>query len=105
MEASVCREIIEQLLSIPNPTERDVNIAKTRVAAKYRLNRIPSNSEIICLLKPEEKTKLLGILKRKKVRTASGVTIIAAMTKPWPCPKEEPCAYCPGGPRFGVPQS
>jgi elongator complex protein 3 len=27
------------------------------------------------------------------------------MTKPWPCPKENPCAYCPGGPPYGVPQS
>jgi elongator complex protein 3 len=27
------------------------------------------------------------------------------MTKPSPCPQEEPCAYCPGGPTNGVPQS
>ncbi len=35
----------------------------------------------------------------------SGVTVIAVMTKPYPCPQPEPCAYCPGGPTFGVPQS
>jgi len=27
------------------------------------------------------------------------------MTKPHPCPQPEPCAYCPGGPTHGVPQS
>jgi elongator complex protein 3 len=27
------------------------------------------------------------------------------MTKPQPCPQDEPCAYCPGGPAQGVPQS
>jgi elongator complex protein 3 len=27
------------------------------------------------------------------------------MTKPTPCPKTEPCAYCPGGPSVGSPQS
>ena len=27
------------------------------------------------------------------------------MTKPYPCPQPEPCAYCPGGPSVGSPQS
>ena len=27
------------------------------------------------------------------------------MTKPHPCPQPEPCAYCPGGPTHGSPQS
>jgi elongator complex protein 3 len=27
------------------------------------------------------------------------------MTQPQPCPQSEPCAYCPGGPIQGVPQS
>ena len=27
------------------------------------------------------------------------------MTKPYPCPQPEPCAYCPGGPTTGSPQS
>jgi len=49
--------------------------------------------------------KLLPLLRRKAVRTISGVTVVAVMTKPWPCPKENPCAYCPGGPPYGVPQS
>jgi len=101
----MCREIIEYLMSIPNPSPRDVNVAKTRIAERYGLKEIPSNSEIIKQLKPEERGKLLKILKRKLVRSISGVTIIAVMTKPWPCPKEEPCAYCPGGPAFGSPQS
>lgn len=27
------------------------------------------------------------------------------MPKPFPCPKDEPCIYCPGGPSNGTPQS
>jgi elongator complex protein 3 len=27
------------------------------------------------------------------------------MPKPFPCPKDEPCIYCPGGPSLGTPQS
>jgi len=105
MNNAINREIIEYLMRIPNPSSRDVQVAKTRVAEKYGLTTIPSNSEIIRHLKPEERTKLLKILRRKIVRVISGVTIIAVMAKPWPCPQSEPCAYCPGGPKFGVPQS
>jgi elongator complex protein 3 len=90
---------------LPHPTHDDVNRVKTQVAAKLQLERIPSNAEIITALKPKEKRKLLQVLRRKTTRTISGVTVIAVMTKPQPCPQPEPCAYCPGGPTQGVPQS
>ncbi len=76
-----------------------------KVAGKYNLNKVPSNAEIIQHLTPEERVKLIPVLRRKVVRTISGVTVVAVMTKPSPCPQEEPCAYCPGGLTFGVPQS
>ena len=90
---------------LPNPTHNDVNRVKTKVAAEHQLKRIPSNAEIIQALKPKEKRKLLQVLRRKTTRTISGVTVIAVMTKPQPCPQLEPCAYCPGGPNHSVPQS
>jgi elongator complex protein 3 len=99
------REIVEKLMQISSPTSSDVNLLRMRIAAKHRLRKVPSNSEMIRLLKTEEKTKLLPLLRRKNTRTISGVTVIAVMTKPYPCPQPEPCAYCPGGPTFGVPQS
>ncbi|MEM3578936.1 MAG: tRNA uridine(34) 5-carboxymethylaminomethyl modification radical SAM/GNAT enzyme Elp3 [Candidatus Bathyarchaeia archaeon] len=100
------REIIETLMLIPSPSPEDVNRVKMRVAAKHRLGKIPSNPEIIAALKtPEEMAKLLTILRRKATRTISGVTVVAVMTQPYPCPQPEPCAYCPGGPPYGVPQS
>ena len=105
MNEQITREVINYLMRIPKPTVRDVNIAKMLVSEKYNLKRVPSNSEIIKHLKHEEREKLIKILRRKTVRTISGVTVIAVMTKPWPCPKEKPCAYCPGGPEMGSPQS
>jgi elongator complex protein 3 len=99
------REIIENLLRVPSPTRNDLNHAKMQTATKYRLHKIPSNSGIIGLLKPQERSKLLPLLRRKTTRTISGVTVIATMAKPYPCPQAEPCAYCPGGPALGVPQS
>ena len=98
-------EIIRNLMHIPAPSSSDLSRAKAKAASKYHLQRIPSNSEIICMLKQEEKRKLLPLLRRKTTRTISGVAVLAAMTKPYPCPQDEPCAYCPGGPKHGVPQS
>jgi len=105
MNKAAYREIIQHLMKIPNPTRQDVNLIKTRIAGKYNLEKVPSNSKLIRYLKTHEKTRLLSILRRKTVRTISGVTIVAVMTKPWPCPQKPPCAYCPGGPPYGVPQS
>ena len=46
----------------------------------------------------------LALGRKKPVRTLSGVTIVAVMTHPYPCPHGR-CAYCPGGPAYGTPQS
>ena len=102
---SAIREIVDALMRMPLPSRDAVDRVKLRVAAKYGLGRIPSNSEIIAVLRGDEKRKLLPVLRRKATRTISGVTVVAVMTKPYPCPQKEPCAYCPGGPPFGVPQS
>ncbi len=99
------REVITALLLLPQPTRDDVHRVKTQIAAKHQLKRMLSNAEIITALKPKERPKLLPVLRRKTTRTISGVTVIAVMTKPQPCPQPEPCAYCPGGPTQGVPQS
>ena len=99
------REIINALMLLPSPTRDEVNRIKTQMAAKHQLECVPSNAEIIHALKPKEKLKLLPVLRRKATRTISGVTVVAVMTKPHPCPQPEPCAYCPGGPAQGVPQS
>ncbi|MGB9672043.1 MAG: tRNA uridine(34) 5-carboxymethylaminomethyl modification radical SAM/GNAT enzyme Elp3 [Candidatus Norongarragalinales archaeon] len=104
-EKQAVREIIDQLMRVPSPSQEHVNRIKLRVAAKYKLKRVPSNAEIIRALKADEKRRLLPVLRRKATRTISGVTVVAVMTRPYPCPQPSPCAYCPGGPPFGVPQS
>jgi len=105
MNKGAYREIIARLMQISKPTAQDLNLIKMQVANKHKLKAIPPNSLLIKQLKPRERRKLLPILRRKIVRTISGVTVVAVMTKPAPCPKRAPCAYCPGGPPFGVPQS
>lgn len=88
-----------------NPTRDDVNKLKIKTAGKYHLDKVPSSADIISQLTPQEAKQLIPILKRKITRTISGVTVVATMTKPYPCPQPEPCAYCPGGPTLGSPQS
>lgn len=104
-EEVACREIIENLMKTPKPTEQDVTMHKIRAAGRHKLTKIPSNSQLITFLKPRERRKLLPLLRRKATHTISGVTVVAVMTKPYPCPQPNPCAYCPGGPSVGVPQS
>lgn len=41
---------------------------------------------------------------KKPTRILSGVSVVAVMTKPYPCPHGR-CVYCPGGPEFNTPQS
>jgi elongator complex protein 3 len=41
---------------------------------------------------------------KKPTRSLSGVSVVAVMTSPSPCPHGR-CSYCPGGPEFGTPQS
>jgi len=105
LNSSALREIIDNLLSNPSATHEDVNRLKIKVSAKYHLEAVPSNADLISFLTPLEEKKLLPIIRRKNTRTISGVTVIATMTKPYPCPQPEPCAYCPGGPATGSPQS
>ena len=104
MREGVCREIIRRLESVPSPSKEDLNRIKLGVCREYGVS-MPGNSEIIGCLEIGERERLLPVLRRKKVRTVSGITVVAVMTKPAPCPKPSPCAYCPGGPSMGVPQS
>ena len=85
--------------------------AKKLAARKYKLNKVPTNIEILNLLNDKERKLYKDYFITKPVRTLSGVAPIAVMTKPLPCPhakKGGPCSYCPGGPGsvFGdIPQS
>ncbi len=92
-------------METPHPTTEGLNRLKIKTAAKYSLQEVPSNADLINLLTKKETKRLLPIIRRKNTRAISGVTVIATMTKPYPCPQPEPCAYCPGGPTQGSPQS
>jgi len=99
------REIVEMLLESPEPlTKRVINRIKNKVSARYKLAKTPRNADILQSTIPEEAEILRPFLQKRPVRTVSGVAVVATMTTPHECPHGK-CAYCPGGPELGVPQS
>ena len=99
-----CRELIEKMLSGEIRTKRELQDAKREVCRKYRLSKFPTDADVLEHATPEERRKLREIVVKKPVRSISGVAVVAVMAKPYPCPHGR-CAYCPGGPERGVPQS
>jgi len=101
----VYRAIIEKIFSGELKNDKDLTKVKLWACRKYGLNKFPRNSEILSFATDDEREEILQYLRLKPIRSISGVYIITVMPKPYPCPKDEPCIYCPGGPKFGTPQS
>jgi len=101
----VCRAILDKILAGEFSDDRDLTRLKLWACREFGLKDFPRNSEILAVATDEEKEEVLGLLRLKPVRSISGVYVITVMPKPFPCPKDEPCIYCPGGPSFGTPQS
>lgn len=77
---------------------------KLEVCKEFSLDRVPKNSDILEFVSPENRKVLEGKLRRKSIRTRSGIAVVTAITKPFDCPHGT-CTFCPGGLRFGTPQS
>ena len=85
-------------------TKDAVQGVKSRIAREAGWTGIPSDSAILARATPEDRAALEDLLRVKPARTASGVAVVTVMTAPYACPHGV-CVYCPGGPRFGTPQS
>jgi hypothetical protein len=59
---------------------------KSQAARKYKLPGVPRITDILAAIPIEYKPKLLPFLRQKPVRTASGVAVVAVMSKPHRCP-------------------
>src|SRR5256712_5299374 len=100
----VSTEIVERLLSLDRPSREDVNRIKIEVCRLHRSERVPPNSELLERVPGSELIRLKPLLIGKQIRSASGVTTVAVMPKPYACPHGK-CTYCPGGPEVGVPRA
>lgn len=96
-------EIVAALVEgVRRGQDMDLNSVKREAATRWRLTRAPKLVEIIAALPEEHKVVLLPRLRAKPVRTASGIAVVAVMSKPHRCPHIATtgaiCVYCPGGP-------
>ncbi|KAK8889980.1 Elongator subunit [Tritrichomonas musculus] len=80
----------------------DLQHEKLRISRELGINQSLSSSAIIDAIPSNYRARLLPYIRKKPVRTASGVSVIAFMCKPHRCPHVEQtgaaCTYCPGGP-------
>lgn len=90
----IAREIIEYLLVNPKTSRKKITNLKGKIGKKYNYNRVIKNATILYHATNAEKENINKFLKRRTTRTISGVSVIAIMTKPLPCPGT--CIYCPG---------
>ncbi len=82
----------------------DLQRVKSELVRRHRLLGVPGDSEILAAAPPGLRRAYEDVLRVKPTRSASGVAVVSVMTPPHPCPHGT-CVYCPGGPRFGTPQS
>ncbi|MBI4453467.1 tRNA uridine(34) 5-carboxymethylaminomethyl modification radical SAM/GNAT enzyme Elp3 [Candidatus Woesearchaeota archaeon] len=78
------KELISILRQHPLP-EKAVNRLKMDLCKKYNVRDIPTNIQIF-LNADEKDLPKLKYLQVKPTRTISGVSVVALMTKPYPCP-------------------
>lgn len=98
-------QIIRKIAEIEDPVDQDVaqiiskhpsssskTFSKSQIIEFYSKNKKELN------LTSQKEKKFLNVIKMKKVRTISGVTPVAILTKPFPCPGN--CIYCPNDPQM-----
>lgn len=107
----------EAILEIINNIKKiksleDLSIFKRALSKKYNFS-ILTNSDILreyfLLIQKNKISKdwqikyedfFISLLKKRAIRTLSGIAPVAVLTKPYPCPGE--CAYCPKKPDVPV---
>ncbi|MFW6120007.1 MAG: tRNA uridine(34) 5-carboxymethylaminomethyl modification radical SAM/GNAT enzyme Elp3 [Petrotogales bacterium] len=99
-------EIINLLLSNKIQTKEELHKTKIKLCKKYHLKKIPPDSEVLAHLPLDVSNheEIYSLLRKKPMRTISGVAIVAVMTSPEQCPHGR-CIPCPGGPENNTPQS
>jgi len=98
-------ELVQQLIDTPKD---QLNLElfvdyKRAFARKYKMKDLPSNIDILKSYRDmidkkniKRNNGLEEFLKKRKIRSASGIVAIQVLTKPFWCPGE--CIFCPNDP-------
>ncbi|MFH1822439.1 MAG: tRNA uridine(34) 5-carboxymethylaminomethyl modification radical SAM/GNAT enzyme Elp3 [Patescibacteria group bacterium] len=102
MPNKIIKKAIRELLKLNIKNREDLIAAKRKIAKKYNIG-ILKNSDILKEFPVETRrgASLQKILRKRSIRTLSGIAPVAVLTMSYPCPGK--CAYCPT--EKNVPQS
>lgn len=97
----IVNELVHQVDSRPG-SPIDVRAVINRFSSQFHLPKPPKLVELIAAIPQSKRARIVPLLKVKPVRTASGIAVVAVMSKPHRCPHiamtGNICVYCPGGP-------
>ncbi|GAQ92351.1 Elongator complex protein 3 [Klebsormidium nitens] len=80
-------EIVNGLIACSREKEDvNLNVLKAEKSRKYGLTKSPKLVEIIAAVPEEHRADLIPRLRAKPIRTASGIAVVAIMSKPHRCP-------------------
>lgn len=105
-EEDILKELIKQASKANIRTEEDLHKLKKKFAKEFRIS-LPTNFKL-----QESYEKLIQsgwegdksiqrLMRKRKIRTLSGVSVITVLMKPYSCPGK--CVFCPTEP--GMPKS
>jgi elongator complex protein 3 len=102
----ICKEIANDILSRNNGNNlmnlSEINKLIKSKSSHYKLPSIPKYAEINRFIPITSHYKRL--LRKKPVKTQSGIAVITVMPMPYDCPHGK-CIYCPGGKEYDTPLS
>ena len=79
-----------------------VDAARKAACRKHRFAGTPRLTELLAAMPDSHRARLTPLMRAKPVRSASGIAVVAVMSKPHRCPHisltGNVCVYCPGGP-------
>jgi len=94
--ARTCEAVVERILA--GEVDRDdLERAKLDACSAHGSPKVPKNADLLQYAPEDRREEVERVVRRKPVRTASGVSPVAIMTSPEMCPHGK-CLYCPGGP-------
>ena len=100
----ILAELAQAIVDGRVSTREELERLKRELASRERLARVPTDAEILAVIGDRVPEGARALLVTKPSRSLSGVTVVAVMAPPAPCPHGR-CAYCPGGVEAGTPQS
>ena len=104
VEPDVLDELARAVVEGRVTTRQELERLKRELASREGLARVPTDADVLGRIEGDVPEGARSLLLTKPSRSLSGVTVVAVMAPPAPCPHGR-CAYCPGGVEAGTPQS